>query len=96
VAVSCALHVVTVELRVHGLGEVEDRDALGPKGIAARLIVSANPFLPVTVIIVPPDAPAAVGPNGFGLAVTVKSTTWTFTVAVLDVNPGDEPVTVTT
>jgi hypothetical protein len=77
------------------LGEVEDMDALGPKGSADRLIVSVNPFTPVTVIVVDPEAPAATGPNGFGLAVIVKSTTLTLRVAVCEVNPVDAPVIVT-
>ena len=87
---------MTVVLRAHGLGEVAEMDALGPKGTADRLIVSVNPFTPVTVIVVDPEAPAATGPNGFGLAVTVKSTTLTLRVAVCDVNPVADPVMVTT
>ena len=85
--------VVTVMLREH---RPPEREADGPSGTAERLTVSVKPFSPVTVIVVVPVAVAATGPNGFGEALMVKSTTWTFTVAVWSENPADDPVTVAT
>jgi hypothetical protein len=67
------VQLVAVELRAQGLGVVSDTDAVAPIPTAERPIVSAKPFISVTVIVLEAVAPAATGPKGSGFAVTVKA-----------------------
>jgi hypothetical protein len=84
--------VVVVRLWLEGVIVHESPEEL----VTVSVTVPVKPLTPLTMMEVDPLSVPVGGVTVDGLATTVKSTTFTVTVAVRDGKLGEEPVTVTT